>query len=101
MEVHRQRCQTCGSMEVRNILVRDSVQSVYVRCAACGELVARYELKDYYHHGKGIESYLRAHGAKSGDSGRTWLRDFNASQKKAEEGYQAALEELKRRQKEI
>jgi hypothetical protein len=103
MEVKRQRCQSCGSIDVRNILVRSGRdQIVYVRCSKCEQLVARYELKDYYHHGKGMESYLRAHGASGGaDSGRAWLEQFNKSQEQAVSGYEAALEALRSAHKEI
>ena len=102
MEVKRQRCQACQSIDVRNILVRDgNEQVVYVRCANCKELVARYELKDYYHHGKGVESFLRAHGQQGGDSGRAWLEAFETSQKKAIEGYQQALAALESARKDV
>jgi len=95
MDVKRQTCQACQSIDVRNIIVRDGTdQVIYVRCANCKELVARYQLNDYYHHGKGIESYLRAHGASGGDSGRAWLDAFKKSQKKAITGYEEALHEL-------
>ena len=95
MEVKRQTCQACQSIDVRNIIVREGRdQVIFVRCAHCKELVARYELKDYYHHGKGIESYLRAHGAGGGDSGRAWLEAFNKSQEQAINGFQQALAEL-------
>lgn len=102
MEVKRQTCQACQSIDVRNILVRNGGdQVVYVRCAKCKELVARYELKDYYHHGKGIESYLRAHGQHGSDSGRAWLDVFQKSQEKAVTGYQQALAALESQQKDI
>ena len=102
MEVKRQTCQACHSIDVRNILVREGrEQTVYVRCAKCKSLVARYELKDYYHHGKGVESYLRAHGATGGDSGREWMDAFNKSQEKAIQGYEEAVKILESAQKNI
>ncbi|MEM6472059.1 MAG: hypothetical protein AAF802_21035 [Planctomycetota bacterium] len=103
MEVKRQTCQTCNSIDLRNILVRDGHdQVVFVRCAQCKALVARYVLKDYYHHGKGIESYLRAHKLTTGDdSGRAWLEAFEASQRTAEVGYQEALDALQSQNKEV
>ena len=60
MQVHRQRCQRCHSIELHDLLVRKpgKNQIVLVVCAACRELVARYELSSYYHHGKGIDSWL-------------------------------------------
>ena len=62
MQVHRQRCQRCDSIGLHNLLVRKPGKSqiVLVVCASCRELVARYELSSYYHHGKGIDSWLRS-----------------------------------------
>ena len=103
MQVSRQTCQACGSIDVRNLLVRDSDQPtvVYVRCAQCKSLVASYELANYYHHGKGIESYLRGQGVAAADSGRQWLAEFKHIQQRALEGYEAALSQLESQQKEI
>ena len=96
MEVRRQRCQKCGSPEARNIIVRaeGQPQTVYVRCVGCGDLVAMYRLMEYYHHGKGIESYLRSRGAGSAESGRSVLKEFERIAGQAEAGYAAALEWL-------
>ena len=65
MQVHRQRCQSCDSVDLHNLLVRlpGKSQVVLVVCAACRQLVARYELARYYHHGKGIDSWLRSFDA--------------------------------------
>ena len=103
MQVNRQTCQKCGSIDVRNLLARETDRPtiVYVRCAGCLELVACYELSDYYHHHKGIESYLRAHGVSAADSGRMWLADFKQVQQDALSGYEAALEQLDEAGKEI
>ncbi len=103
MEVHRQTCQSCGSHDVRNILVREPgrAQMVFVRCARCHELVARYRLRDYYHHKKGVESYLRSLGSGATESGRSQLAEFDSVQKEALEGYQRALEALERAGKEV
>lgn len=96
MEVHRQRCQQCQSLDVRNILVREiaAPMAVYVRCAQCGQLVARYKLSEYYHHGKGVESFIRSMGAAAAESGRDVLDQFQRSQSASLEGYQHALEYL-------
>lgn len=61
MEAHRQTCQSCGGRDMRNIIVRAEGQRqvVLVRCIACQQLVARYELSSYYHHGKSYEAHLR------------------------------------------
>ncbi len=89
MEIHRQQCQHCGSRDVRNILVRDTdaPMTIYVRCLGCGALVARYKLSEYYHHGKGIESFLRCLGAAAGESGRDYLAEFNRIQRDVVEGF--------------
>ncbi|ACR14104.1 hypothetical protein [Teredinibacter turnerae] len=62
MEIKVQKCQSCSSRSLRNILVRDHGQKVFVQCRDCGNLVARYELSKggYFHVGKGFESFLRS-----------------------------------------
>jgi len=72
---------------------------VYVRCGNCGDLVARYVLRDYYHHGKGVESYLRSHGSSSSESGRAELDTFHKVKQDALEGYLRAVDWLKERGK--
>ncbi len=96
MDIHRQQCQACRSIDLRNILVRETgrPEAVYVRCIACGELVARYELSAYYHHGKGIESWLRSRGIASAESGRDTIAEFEVVQKAAVGGYQLVLAKL-------
>ncbi len=102
MEVHRQQCQKCDSYQMRNILVREPGHStvVYARCAECRELVARYALEDYYHCGKGIESYLRSHGGATSESGRHIMQDFQDAEATAATGFADALEELREEGKE-
>ena len=102
MEVHRQRCQSCGSLDVHNLLVREvgEPQTVYVRCAACGELVARYQLSDYYHHGGGVESYLRTHVGQVFASARQIAETLAQVQQNAFAGYERALEALRTLKKE-
>lgn len=62
MELHIQKCQKCESRNLRNILVRDEQQKVFVQCRDCSELVARYILSPggYFHAEKGFESFLRS-----------------------------------------
>ncbi|QDT65502.1 hypothetical protein [Calycomorphotria hydatis] len=100
MEVHRQQCQSCKGRDMRDILVREpnEPQRVYVRCINCGAFVARYTLSGYYHHGKGIESYLRTHSVPD-DSGREWLDRFRHTEQSALEGFERAVEELQRLEK--
>ena len=96
MEVSRQRCQACGSHDVRNILARDEGDRtiVFVRCSGCAQLVARYELSAYYHHGKGLASYLRGAGASEEESGREWLAELRAVEEEALRGYEEVLQAL-------
>lgn len=96
MQVVQQQCQACGSHDHQILLVREPgrAQMAFVRCARCGELVARYRLQSYYHHGKGIESYLRSLGSDAADSGRNELKQFQAVQHEAVEQFERALEEL-------
>tara|TARA_R110002096_G_scaffold91625_23_gene207400 strand:+ start:14673 stop:14987 length:315 start_codon:yes stop_codon:yes gene_type:complete len=96
MEIHRQRCQNCDSLEVQNLLTREQGEpdTVYVRCAQCGELVARYRLRAYYHHGKGIDSFLRTQGGSSLESGREALADFERAKSDALKGFQKVMEQL-------
>jgi RNase P subunit RPR2 len=102
MEVHRQTCQECGSRKHNNIVVREPGHrpTVFVRCAECASLVARYGLADYYHHGKGLESYLRSvQGAA--ESGRRMLEEFEATQHEAVEGFARALDYLNQYDKKL
>jgi len=61
MDVYIQQCQHCRSRNLRNILVRDDAQRVYVQCRQCDQLVARYIIAPggYFHEGKDYESFLR------------------------------------------
>jgi hypothetical protein len=88
---------------VRNILVRepDLRTTIYVRCAQCLELVARYKLREYYHHGKGIESYLKSQGAASVESGRKVLDEFSRIETESVAGYEEALKHLEAHDKPV
>ena len=98
MELHRQQCQHCKSHEMLNILAREPGRPtvVYVRCLNCHRLVARYKLSEYYHHGKGIESFLKSHGSGSMESGRRVMEEFERVKKESVEGYRAAVKELEK-----
>ncbi|OGG98873.1 MAG: hypothetical protein A2600_09165 [Candidatus Lambdaproteobacteria bacterium RIFOXYD1_FULL_56_27] len=95
MEVHRQTCQLCGSHKMRNILARENGEpdKVFVQCADCHELVARYSLGrgGYFHAHKGFESYLRSM-SRSGEM---------MSSKNIQADYQAIEEAARFRFKEI
>jgi hypothetical protein len=103
METHRQRCQVCQSLQMRNILVREPGEPtvIYARCGECGELVARYRLEDYYHHGKGIESYLRSHGGAAAESGRRIMKEFQEVEAQALAGFAAAIAQLQQQGKDV
>ena len=101
MDVHIQKCQNCGSSDMRNILARDSTQRVFVQCRKCDEFVARYQIAPggYFHNGKDYESFLRTMMLDSGfTSGRdlqsvfeevseSALKCFERATKKAQEKY--------------
>lgn len=96
MEIHRQCCQTCGTPDVRNIVVREPGQplTIFVQCAGCLQLVARYRLSDCYVHGQGLETWLRSLGPATAESGRDFHGEFERIRQDAVTGYQAALREL-------
>ena len=96
MEVHRQACQKCGSRQLNNIVARPAGEPtlVFARCADCGELVACYELRRYYHHGKDVESYIRSHGPRAAESGRNVLAQFDRVQRETIEWYEKVLKAL-------
>lgn len=91
MEVHIQKCQHCRSRNLRNVLVRDEVQKVFVQCRDCGELVARYILtkSGYFHAGKGFESFLRSLERDGGDtqSAKDLTESFGELEKSVETEY--------------
>ncbi|MGB0679925.1 MAG: hypothetical protein ACPGUV_09720 [Polyangiales bacterium] len=103
MEVHRQRCQACQSIDLRNIIAREagSPDTIYVRCARCQALVARYRLSGYYHHGKGLDSFLRSQGSRSRESGRGLLKDFERAREESLQGYDEVLHVLTDTQREV
>ena len=92
MEVHTQKCHSCQSTKMSNLLVREPGQSqtVYVKCRACGEFVARYRLTEYYHNGKGIDSWLRSLGSAAPESGRDFLGEFERVEEAALLGFEQA-----------
>ena len=103
MEVHRQTCQACGSIDHRNILVRDEKNRtlVFVRCSQCKELVARYELDGYYHHGKSADAFTRVQPIEEPESARSYLRTFEDTKSDALDGYETALETLRQADKDV
>lgn len=96
MEVHIQKCQECQSTDVCNMLVSEPgrPQTIYAKCTSCGQLVARFLLSDYYHHGKGIESWLRSLGPAAFESGRDFHDEFSRVQTAALAGFEAACRRL-------
>lgn len=102
MEVHRQTCQSCGSIDVRNILRRAEgyPTAVFVRCARCKLLVARYELRAYYHHGKGLESWLQGQEGAA-ESGRALSEEFTHVQEQACHEYEEVLAALIQLEKDV
>lgn len=97
MEILIQKCQACGSRDLRNILARTKNQYVYVQCRQCNGLVARYTLDvgGYYHEGKGFESFLRSIERDAAySSGRNLQYDFENIQEEIRNGFESVLEHL-------
>lgn len=96
MEIRHQTCLTCHSETLENIIVRDAgrTETIFVRCAKCREFVARYILKDYYHHGRSLDSLLQSNAANSADSGREMLSELKAREEIALEQYSKVMETL-------
>ena len=100
MEIKIQQCQNCGSRELRNVLVRDEGQKVYVQCRQCEQLVARYLLANggYYHAGKNFESFLRSIERDGGlSSARDFGKLFGEIKNGSEEDFQTLLIALNER----
>jgi hypothetical protein len=74
---------------------------VFVRCSKCGELVARYQLRGYYHNGKGADSYFRSIGGDACDSGRAAMASFRRVKEESLSGYEQALKQLEEEGKEV
>jgi len=70
--------------------------AVYARCAACGELVARYVLRGYYHHGKGFDSFIRSYEANARESGRSMKDEFREVSEEAEQEFSEVVRQLER-----
>jgi hypothetical protein len=84
MEIRHQSCLACHSKTLENIIVREAgrTQAIYVRCATCHQFVARYLLKDYYHHGRTLDSLLQSTG-QSLESGREMLAEMKEREETA------------------
>lgn len=91
MEIHVQKCQSCNSRNLRNILAREEQQFVYVQCRQCDAFVARYILSSggYFHAGKGYESFLRSI-ERNGEStsGRDMTASFGTTKEQAEQEFE-------------
>lgn len=95
MEIRHQTCLACHSKSLENIIVREAgrTQAIYVRCASCGKFVARYILKDYYHHGRTLDSLLQSTG-QSLESGREMLAEMQEREETAVAQFEKVIEAL-------
>lgn len=94
MDVYIQKCQNCGSRNLRNILSRESAQHVYVQCRDCEHFVARYVVASggYFHEGRDYESFLRTVTLDSGfTSGRDLKAVFDEVADSSRKGFGKAL----------
>jgi hypothetical protein len=95
MEVHVQKCQKCGSTNLKNIIFRESGEPdrIYAQCHDCKDFVASYVISPlgYYHNGKGYESFLRGvHRSGEFMSGRR-IKNLFSDRKNGE---QAAFDDV-------
>ena len=97
MELHRQTCQACNCRELQNILRRGEEHplTVYLRCTRCGELVARYKVSGYYHHGKGFDSWLQRYQGIARESGRSLMDEYQRVQRSAVEEWADVQQQLR------
>lgn len=95
MEIRHQTCLACHSSTLENIIVRDAgrTQAIYVRCRNCHQFVARYILKDYYHHGRTLDSLLQSTG-QTLESGREMLHEMKEREETAVEQFAKVMEAL-------
>lgn len=95
MEIRNQTCLFCHAKTFENIIVREAgrTQAVYVRCAECGEFVARYILKDYYHHGRTLDSLLQSTG-QTMESGREMLTEMKEREETAVAQFAKIIEDM-------
>lgn len=103
MEVHVQKCQSCGSSNLKNIIFRVAGEAdrIYAQCHDCKAFVASYVIAPlgYYHNGKGFESFLRGLN-RSGEfmSGRRVEQKF-ANRKATEmETFEEVLKQLHKKE---
>lgn len=91
-----QSCKVCSSTSLHNFLVEDAGKPivVFVRCAECGEFIARYVLSAYYYHPSAYESYVRTHGSQVRESGRAILEDFEQLKQESIDGYEKLKDDL-------
>lgn len=100
MDVFIQKCQQCQSRNLRNILVREDAQRVFVQCRDCDHFVARYVIAPggYYHEGRDYESFLRTLMLDGGfSSGRDLKTLFTETAQTSVAGFETALEQCKKK----
>jgi len=74
---------------MQNVLVEEGTDLlVYVRCAECHAFIARYQVNRCYHHGKGLDSYLKSLPSFDLSSGYAILEELAALRADAVSGYQ-------------
>jgi len=99
-EVVQERCPKCGGGSFKNIfhLKEGTHARVYVECARCGDLVARYLLRAYVdpHHDFSSTLKMLHRTGDYGDSLRTIQEDLGAHQDQA----QVQFDDIKARLKE-
>lgn len=97
MDVVCQQCDACGSCEVLNFVVTEPGESgtVYVQCASCRQLVARFSFSSLYQHGRSFESWLRSMGPAAAESGRDFHGEFDRVRQAALDGFSEVLDTVR------
>ncbi len=90
----REHCPYCDSVDMHNLVYMKTGQKVYVyvECADCKKLVARYTLKRYSSAAdyNAVLEYYRRRGEMS--SGRRILKEVNSHVDGMEEGWERVKE---------
>ena len=79
--------------DMRSMMARRSgaLPTFDARGAVRGERMALYKTRDCYHHGQGVDSRPRSHGADAAESGRSSRADLARARKNAVADFDTVL----------
>ena len=95
----QEKCPLCGGREMRNshYLERQKHDRVFVECATCGYLVAKYILRNYLDPDYGYEQILKlAKLSKGHGSGRKTVKAWQGLPEKARSQFRRVKELLEK-----